>query len=356
MLLNIYFLAKVRRFVRVCNRSLRALSEHARLGASGLEVLWFILPRKPESFQEHLFPAKMEPPAAAAAPSPPSQPTKECKKRLRRDIGELYKNPLPGVCVCVDDADFTVVHALVTGPFGTPYEGGFFLFEMRCPPDYPHRPPAVKLLTTGGGRVRFNPNLYACGKVCLSILGTWAGPGWTPCHSISSVLLSIQSLMNAKPYHNEPGFEVARNPRDVEDYNDVIRHECLRAAVLDMAGDTSMNRSCPEALRELMRELLLSFAEHYDGACEREKHRDGTAFCDPFGFNKGVFRWDEMHGKVTALLAQREAELEAAGGGDDESDDDDDDDDEEAEVQHLQDEGGVGQQGEQQGAEQVVEE
>ena len=31
--------------------------------------------------------------------------------------------------------------------------------------------PRVKLLTTGGGQVRFNPNLYANGKVCLSLLG-----------------------------------------------------------------------------------------------------------------------------------------------------------------------------------------
>ena len=27
----------------------------------------------------------------------------------------------------------------------------------------------------GGGSVRFNPNLYNCGKVCLSLLGTWSG-------------------------------------------------------------------------------------------------------------------------------------------------------------------------------------
>ena len=63
----------------------------------------------------------------------------------------------------------------------------------------------MRLMTTGGGKVRFNPNLYRDGKVCLSILGTWAGPGWSPAQSLSSVLLSIQSLMNARPYHNEPG-------------------------------------------------------------------------------------------------------------------------------------------------------
>lgn len=63
------------------------------------------------------------------------------------------------------------IHALITGPFDTPYEGGFFYFLIRCPPDYPIRAPRVKLVTTGGGRVRFNPNLYKNGKVCLSILG-----------------------------------------------------------------------------------------------------------------------------------------------------------------------------------------
>jgi ubiquitin-protein ligase len=36
-------------------------------------------------------------------------------------------------------------------------------------------PPKVQFLTTGGGRERLNPNLYACGKVCLSLLGTWPG-------------------------------------------------------------------------------------------------------------------------------------------------------------------------------------
>jgi hypothetical protein len=48
------------------------------------------------------------------------------------------------------------------------------------------RLPQVQFLTTGGGTVRFNPNLYNCGKVCLSLLGTWAGPSWQP--GISTLL------------------------------------------------------------------------------------------------------------------------------------------------------------------------
>jgi baculoviral IAP repeat-containing protein 6 len=33
------------------------------------------------------------------------------------------------------------------------------------PEAYPSVPPLVQLVTTGGGTVRFNPNLYSDGKV-----------------------------------------------------------------------------------------------------------------------------------------------------------------------------------------------
>ena len=45
-------------------------------------------------------------------------------------------------------------------------------------------------------------------KIILFIdFRTWSGPAWSPAQSLSSVLISIQSLMNENPYHNEPGFE-----------------------------------------------------------------------------------------------------------------------------------------------------
>lgn len=65
------------------------------------------------------------------------------------------------------------------------------------PADYPETPPMVKMTTTGGGRVRFNPNLYADGKVCLSLLGTWSGPSWDPkVSTLLQVLVSIQRSVN----------------------------------------------------------------------------------------------------------------------------------------------------------------
>jgi baculoviral IAP repeat-containing protein 6 len=57
----------------------------------------------------------------------------------------------------------------------TPYAHGVFLFDIYCEDQYPNVPPKVNLMTTGQGSVRFNPNLYANGYVCLSLLGTWRG-------------------------------------------------------------------------------------------------------------------------------------------------------------------------------------
>ena len=52
-----------------------------------------------------------------------------------------------------------------------------------------------------------DPNLYNCGKVCLSLLGTWsgdAGESWTLESTLLQVFVSIQALIFVKePYFNE---------------------------------------------------------------------------------------------------------------------------------------------------------
>jgi ubiquitin-conjugating enzyme E2 Z len=230
-------------------------------------------------------------------------PTIECRKRIRRDLKAMRDDPLPLIFPTQDEMIGTIIHALVVGPFDTPYEGGFFWFVLNCPDDYPNQPPKVKLMTTGGGSVRFNPNLYANGKVCLSILGTWAGPGWSPAQSISSVLMSIQSLMNAKPYHNEPGFEVAQDPRDVENYNDCICFEKMNVAVCEMVGDNTMSQAMPEHLRILARDLFPSVYDAHLLTCSNliERGKDGKLMIDPFGENRGSMQFSKVRARLEAL-------------------------------------------------------
>jgi len=136
----------------------------------------------------------------------------------------------------------SAVVALVTGPPSTPYAHAFFTFYLAFPPQYPNECPRVRFLTTDEGRVRMNPNLYANGKVCLSILGTWRGESpdsWRSSYGIVYILRCLQSLvLTAAPYHNEPGFERNHESSPLSDeakwYNDKITHESMRVGVIQV--------------------------------------------------------------------------------------------------------------------------
>ncbi|OEU08956.1 UBC-like protein, partial [Fragilariopsis cylindrus CCMP1102] len=98
-----------------------------------------------------------------------------------------------------------ILPAPLPGP--SPYSGGVFAFDIMIPDNYPNVSPKVQIITTGRGKVRFGPNLYASGKVCLSLLGTWEGPKWNPkASSLFQVLVSIQSLILGveHPFFLEP--------------------------------------------------------------------------------------------------------------------------------------------------------
>uniref|UniRef100_A0A915KZK7 UBC core domain-containing protein n=1 Tax=Romanomermis culicivorax TaxID=13658 RepID=A0A915KZK7_ROMCU len=132
---------------------------------------------------------------------------------------------------------------LFSRPDDTPYANGCFLFDILFPETYPLVPPKVNLLTTGGCRVRFNPNLYNTGKVCLSLLGTWSGEQGEKWNSRSStilqVLVSIQSLIfHEQPYFNEPGYEkligTEKGVKASNDYNKEVRRNCVSIAILDV--------------------------------------------------------------------------------------------------------------------------
>ncbi|KAJ1530380.1 hypothetical protein ONE63_005289 [Megalurothrips usitatus] len=141
-----------------------------------------------------------------------------------------------------DDSKITLLKALIIGPEGTPYASGCFLFDIFLPSNYPKSPPKVTLRTTGRGTVRFNPNLYANGKVCLSLLGTWnglQGEQWNETSTLLQVLVSIQSLiMVAEPYFNEPGYDSLMGTPDgkyaSETYNHNVKNQTVRLAMIEM--------------------------------------------------------------------------------------------------------------------------
>lgn len=229
-------------------------------------------------------------------------------KRVQQDIMHICKDPPPGCFVFPDENQSTVVHCLLAGNADTPYEGGMFYFYLACPDDYPINPPRVKIMT-GITRCRFNPNLYRDGKVCLSILNTWSGPSWQPVHSVASVLMSIQSLMNDKPYHNEPGFEKERYQGEVQAYNQVIRHETLQHAVLGMMNELNQG-SLPESFKQVMESVFLTMFDGYEEACQDNMHLDGQSFRDPFKTNAGVFQFGAILQELRKVRDKLEADMD----------------------------------------------
>ncbi|KAL3199043.1 hypothetical protein MRX96_044079 [Rhipicephalus microplus] len=190
------------------------------------------------------------------------QPTPSCLARVKRDIADFKADPMPGIYISPEESDLTRVHALIVGPEGTPYEGGFFHFFLKFPANYPVNSPRVRIMTTDAGRVRFNPNLYANGKVCLSILGTWQGPPWSPVHCIGSVLVSIQSLLNEESLVQRAG--------NATRYDDGVGQE-----------------DEPPMPRDLAEAVLKTFAESYDkydqllrSLIEQAKQKPGTSWTE----------------------------------------------------------------------------
>jgi len=93
---------------------------------------------------------------------------------------------------------------MIIGPADTPYADCPLVYDIEYPKEYPHEPPKVAFITSDGA-TRFHPNMYVDGKVCLSILGTWSGPKWSPALTTTSVMATIQSLLDDNPLRNEPG-------------------------------------------------------------------------------------------------------------------------------------------------------
>ena len=165
--------------------------------------------------------------------------------RLAQELADL-SNALPcehtnSIFVRVDKQRVDMMKAIIVGSSNTPYAHGCFEFDIFFDNKYPSESPKMNLITTGNGTVRFNPNLYACGKVCLSLLGTWRGnatENWDPkLSTILQVLVSVQAIiMSEDVYFNEPGFEneagTPEGEKKNEGYANIVRYSNIKYAML----------------------------------------------------------------------------------------------------------------------------
>jgi len=179
--------------------------------------------------------------------------------RIVNDLSNFMENKPDGIYLYINKKNFYKNYALIIGPPNTPYFGGYFLFEIVFPKNYPENPPKLKFLTTDGN-VRFNPNLYANGKVCLSILGTWNGPKWRPVMNLKLVLLSVQSLLGEYPIHNEPNYENTDPKKSISiNYNSYIIYNTYKIGFLDILQDKFKKYS-----KYFKKEINLELEKNYE--------------------------------------------------------------------------------------------
>ena len=183
----------------------------------------------------------------------------ETVKRLLKDVRQLIRHPLTdnGIYYSHDDSDMTKGYAMIVGPSDTPYFGGYYFFKFDYPSDYPFSPPKVTYMTNDG-MTRYNPNLYKCGKVCVSILNTWSGDKWSSCQTINSILLTLCYLLNDAPLENEPGHN--KSSRDFIPYQKSIEFKNIDFAICDMI----LKQKIPEPFQLFYPFVKEHFINNYD--------------------------------------------------------------------------------------------
>jgi ubiquitin-protein ligase len=199
-----------------------------------------------------------------------------------------------------DDESMVCMQALITGPKDTPYDSGCFLFDILIPNNYPNSPPKVLFKNNGG--MRFNPNLYNNGKVCLSLLGTWGSgkdEGWIPgLSTIKQVGISIQSLiLIEEPYFNEPSFEKDINKpigiRRSAEYNMSIKLYNMRHTIYETYTNP------PEPFRDVILQHFELKKEYILNKCK--EWVDYSKVYDEKNDKKYYSKYDSIYKKILSM-------------------------------------------------------
>lgn len=183
----------------------------------------------------------------------------------------------PNMWMFYNEDNIFECYVLLIGPKKTVFAGALLYFYVNYPPDYPLRSPKVKFLTpkmSGNIKTRIHPNLYAEGKVCLSILGTWSGEPWSPCMDIISVFNNITGLLDNNPIVHEPGYD--RAPKEERTGYKI----CTRYEIVKMSCD--FHRKSKELLpKDVYRVIHRAFKDNkaqYQKHIDRLEKYDGTKY------------------------------------------------------------------------------
>ncbi|CAK9821484.1 Ubiquitin-conjugating enzyme E2 5A [Anthophora retusa] len=158
--------------------------------------------------------------------SPRIQENSWRKNRLHSELKSLRIDPPEGIEATPLDQMCCHWQATITGPVGSPYEGGLFYLYLQVPCSYPLYPPIVRFLTK-----ILHPNVSRHGDVGIDSIHH----NWSLALTISKVLISVQSLLT------DPYCQVCMEPElgemylnDRERFDEIARAWTWRYAMHDV--------------------------------------------------------------------------------------------------------------------------
>ncbi|GBE86322.1 UBC-like protein [Sparassis latifolia] len=113
--------------------------------------------------------------------------TKAAYKRLNKEYLSMQRDPPPFVWAAPDEKNILTWNYIIRGPPESPFAGGEYHGVLLFPPEYPFKPPGIKMLTPSG---RFHPDR----KICFSMSDFHPGT-WNPAWSVSTILTGLLSFM-----------------------------------------------------------------------------------------------------------------------------------------------------------------
>ncbi|KAI7747212.1 hypothetical protein M8C21_007937 [Ambrosia artemisiifolia] len=184
------------------------------------------------------------------------EPPKNWAKKIQEEWKILDKDLPDTIFVRVYESRMDLLRAVIIGAEGTPYHDGIFFFDVCFPSSYPNTPPLVHYHSGG---LRINPNLYNCGKVCLSLLNTWTGvqnEKWVPGTSTMLQVLNFENLVIGHFQHRVRDILMA-----CKAYTEGVQVGCLvKGGVQDVdEGDNSCSPKFKHDVCSYIKTLVAAF-------------------------------------------------------------------------------------------------
>eukprot|EP00040_Diaphanoeca_grandis_P023873 m.130438 g.130438 ORF g.130438 m.130438 type:complete len:204 (-) comp29478_c0_seq1:128-739(-) len=107
-------------------------------------------------------------------------------RRVAKEIRKLMSESPEGIKLHINEDDITDVQATITGPEGTPYEGGQFRMKIVLGENFPSNPPKGFFITK-----IFHPNVAKNGAICVNTLKK----DWKADMGIEHVLTVVKCLL-----------------------------------------------------------------------------------------------------------------------------------------------------------------